>query len=72
MAKNVNVLNRAKDVEKDVEGFYEPGNQSRSKIQAYRQVVRKKHHISERTFWRYMELASGCNANSDQLCLEFY
>jgi len=68
MAKNENVLNRAKEVEKDVSDFYEPGNQRKSKKQAYRQVIRKKYHISERTFWRYMDMASENEEN--KLCID--
>jgi hypothetical protein len=54
--KTKNVTERAKIIQQIVEHNYEVGNQSKSKINIYRNVILKSWHISERTFWRYLEL----------------
>lgn len=52
--KNINVLKRIAIIQEMVEDVYEPGNQSKSKAQAYRQHISKLYPMGERTFWRYM------------------
>lgn len=52
--KNTNTLRRIEIVQRMVGDMYEPGNQSKSKAQAYRQQVSKVYPMGERTFWRYM------------------
>ena len=37
-----------------MEENYEPGNQSKCKLQAYRRNVISVYPMSERTFWRYV------------------
>jgi hypothetical protein len=49
-----NLLKRIENVQRIVEENYEPGNQSKCKLQAYRQHVMGIYPMSERTFWRYM------------------
>lgn len=53
-SRKMNVLKRAKKVQEMTMRLYEPGNQSRSKAQAYRLQVKDAYNIGERTFWRYM------------------
>lgn len=72
--KNVNVLKRYALVQEMVEQLYEPGNQSKSKAQAYRQHVTKIYPMSERTFWRIMGTdvdKEMRKATHNQLVLEF-
>lgn len=57
-SKNDNIRKRAEIVQKLVSQHYEPGNQSKSKIQAYRNVVNKIYPMSERTFWRLLNINS--------------
>ncbi len=49
-----NLLKRIENVQRIVEENYEPGNQSKCKIQAFRNHVLDVYPMSERTFWRYM------------------
>jgi hypothetical protein len=49
-----NLLKRIENVQRIVEENYEPGNQSKCKLQAYRQHVMSVYPMCERTFWRYM------------------
>jgi hypothetical protein len=51
--RRLNALKRYEIIQKQVEALYEPGNQSKSKIQAYRQI-NKTQPMGERTFWRIM------------------
>jgi len=51
-----NLLKRIEKVQKIVYEHYEPGNQSRCKLQVYRRHVMDVYPISERTFWRYMNV----------------
>jgi hypothetical protein len=53
-ARKENLLKRIENVQRIVEENYEPGNQSKCKLQAYRQNVMATYPMSERTFWRYM------------------
>lgn len=52
--KSEHILRRIEMIKKRVDAVYEPGNQSKSKAQAYRQVISKECPMGERTFWRYM------------------
>lgn len=51
-----NILQRAALIQKMVAQNYEPGNQSKSKVQAFRRYVRACYPMGERTFWRYMSI----------------
>lgn len=53
-SRKMNTLKRAMIVQKIVAEHYEPGNQSKSKAQAYRKHISKLYPMSERTFWRYI------------------
>lgn len=53
-ARKENLLKRIENVQRIVEENYEPGNQSKCKLQAYRKNVMSIYPMSERTFWRYM------------------
>lgn len=55
-SRRMNVIKRAKIVQEMTMKLYEPGNQSRSKAQAYRQQVSNTYPMGERTFWRYMSM----------------
>lgn len=52
--KKKNLLKKIEMVQRIVEDNYEPGNQSKCKLQAYRRNVMAIYPMSERTFWRYM------------------
>jgi hypothetical protein len=52
--KKENLLKRIELVQRIVEENYEPGNQSKCKLQVYRRNVLSIYPMSERTFWRYM------------------
>ncbi len=52
--KKENLLKRIELVQRIVEENYEPGNQSKCKLQAYRRKIMAIYPMSERTFWRYM------------------
>jgi hypothetical protein len=52
-----NLLKRAEKVQRIVDEHYEPGNQSKCKLQVYRKHVVPVYPMSERTFWRYMEVS---------------
>jgi hypothetical protein len=54
-----NKLKRIKKVQAMVADYYEPGNQSKSKIQAYRRCIVNVYPMSERTFWRYLSVDVG-------------
>lgn len=71
---NINVINRIEKVKKIVEANYEPGNQSKCKLQALRKQVMEVYPMSERTFWRYMTTdveRARQNATKGQMCLNF-
>lgn len=53
-SKKENLLKRIENVQRIVEENYEPGNQSKCRLQAYRKNVMPVYPMSERTFWRYM------------------
>ena len=53
-SRRKNVLKRAMIIQNIVAEYYEPGNQSKSKAQAYRHHISKIYPMGERTFWRYM------------------
>ncbi|HBX45542.1 hypothetical protein [Limibacterium fermenti] len=53
-ARKENLLKRIENVQRIVEENYEPGNQSKCKLQAFRRNVMPVYPMSERTFWRYM------------------
>lgn len=62
--KKGNLLKRIENVQRIVEENYEPGNQSKCKLQAYRRNVMEIYPMSERTFWRYMN--TDVNGNKDK------
>ena len=72
-----NLLKRIENVQRIVEENYEPGNQSKCKLQAYRTKVMTIYPMSERTFWRYMrinvaqERSNKKNLRIIQLTLDF-
>lgn len=70
MAKNDNVIKRAKRIKSMVDEYVEPGNQQKCRLQAYRIIVYPKYYISERTFWRYMRIAER-KIDENQLQLSF-
>lgn len=49
-----NLLKRIENVQRIVRENYEEGNQSKCKLQAFRNNVLPVYPMSERTFWRYM------------------
>ena len=49
-----NLQKRIENVQRIVDENYEPGNQKKCKLQAYRFNVIQSYPMSERTFWRYM------------------
>ncbi|MDR1199041.1 MAG: hypothetical protein LBK94_08555 [Prevotellaceae bacterium] len=51
-----NTTERARIVQRIVAQHYEAGNQAKSKMQIYRNVIRKLYPISESTFWRYLKI----------------
>ena len=53
-ARKENLLKRIENVQRIVKENYEPGNQSKCKLQVYRKNVMAVYPMSERTFWRYM------------------
>jgi hypothetical protein len=53
-ARKENLLKRIRKVQRIVEENYEPGNQSKCRLQVYRKNVTAVYPMSERTFWRYM------------------
>lgn len=55
-SRRINAIKRAKIVQEMTMKLYEPGNQSRSKAQAFRQQVNALYPMGERTFWRYMSM----------------
>lgn len=61
-----NLLKRIENVQRIVEKNYEPGNQSKCKLQAYRQNVMDIYPMSERTFWRYMNTDVNPKKNKGQ------
>lgn len=72
--KNINKLRLYQLVQEMVDKHYEPGNQSKSKAQAYRQHIIKVYPMSERTFWRIMGTdveKEMKKATHNQLVLEF-
>jgi hypothetical protein len=52
-----NYLNKVKIVADIVQQHYEPQRQDRSLIWCYRNFVNKLYPMSERTFWRYINIA---------------
>lgn len=65
-ARKENLLKRIENVQQIVEKNYEPGNQSKCKLQVYRQNVMAIYPMSERTFWRYMNTDVNAKKNKDQ------
>jgi hypothetical protein len=63
-ARKENLLKRIGNVRRIVEENYEPGNQNKCKLQAYRRNVVSIYPMSERTFWRYMN--ADVNAQKEQ------
>lgn len=73
-SRRMNVLKRVMIIQNIVAEYYEPGNQSKSKAQAYRQHINKVYPMGERTFWRYMGMdvkQEMKNAQHGQLELQF-
>jgi hypothetical protein len=60
-----NLLKRIENVRRIVEENYEPGNQSKCKLQAYRKHVMPVYPMSERTFWRYMNADINAKKNEE-------
>jgi hypothetical protein len=54
---NANIINKAKLIYDIVDQHYEPGNQSKCQLQAFRKFVMPVYPMSERTFWRYLKIA---------------
>lgn len=61
--KGKNLRKRIENVRRIVEENYEPGNQSKCKLSAYRRNVMPVYPMSERTFWRYMGAGAGTKKN---------
>ena len=75
-ARKENLRKRIENVKRIVEENYEPGNQKKCKLQAYRFSVMQVYPMSERTFWRYMnadvdEKENKNEMDSRQLSLDF-
>jgi len=64
-AKKQHLLTRIRNVQRIVDENYEPGNQSKCKLQAFRKNVMPIYPMSERTFWRYMN--TNINAESNKI-----
>lgn len=54
-----NTIQRAFIVKHLVDDYFEPGNQSRCLLQAWRNVIMKYYPCSMATFYRYISFASG-------------
>lgn len=52
--RRLNAAKRAMIIQNIVAERFEPGNQSKSRSQVFRQYVSKYYPMSERTFWFYM------------------
>lgn len=61
-----NLLKRVGNVQRIVEESYEPGNQNKCKLQAYRRSVMAIYPMSERTFWRYMSTDASTQKDKGQ------
>jgi|GEM_PF-6497252 len=73
-SRRLNVIKRAMIIQNTVAEHFEPGNQSKSRSQAYRQHINKLYPMGERTFWRYMSInvkEEMTNAQHGQMMLEF-
>jgi hypothetical protein len=55
-----NMLKRAQIIKSIVDENYEPGRLDRCKSQVFRNIVYKNYPMSERTFWRLLELERKC------------
>ena len=64
--KRTNLLKRIAQVQRIVRENYEPGNQSKCKLQAYRKYVMDIYPMSERTFWRYINADINDSTKKDQ------
>jgi hypothetical protein len=62
-----NLRKRIENVKRIVEDNYEPGNQKKCKLQAYRFSVMQVYPMSERTFWRYMNTDVDENVNKNEM-----
>jgi hypothetical protein len=51
-----NLLKRIENVQRIVKENYEPGNQNKCKLQAYRKYVMPVYPMCERTFWNYLSV----------------
>lgn len=65
MATFKSTLASALAVQEIVEQHYEPGRHDRCKRWVYRNFVRKKFRISERTFFRYLKITPQTPAQAD-------
>lgn len=73
-SRRMNVIKRAMIIQSIVTELYEPGNQSKSKAQAYRKQVNRVYPMGERTFWRYMGMNTKKemqDAQCGQMVLQF-
>jgi hypothetical protein len=53
---NLNTIKRAQKIKNLVNANYEAGRQDRCKRQVFKNIVSKEYPMSERTFWRYLNL----------------
>ncbi|MFV0397351.1 MAG: hypothetical protein ACK5JU_04965 [Bacteroidales bacterium] len=74
-ARKENLIKRIENVQRIVEENYEPGNQNKCKLQAFRRHVMDIYPMSERTFWRYVnadiDKETSKKEDARQLKLEF-
>jgi hypothetical protein len=54
---NENIIKKAKLIHDIVEQHYEPCNQNKCQLQAFRKFIKPTYPMSERTFWRYLRIA---------------
>ena len=54
--REINYLKRIENVQRIVEENYEPGNQSKCKLQAFRKYVLPIYPMSVRSFWRCLSI----------------
>ena len=66
-ARKENLRKRIENVQRIVNENYEPGNQKKCKLQAYRFSVMQVYPMSERTFWRYMNAVVDEDVNKNEM-----
>lgn len=71
-SRHANMIKRAAVIQAIVAEHFEPGNQSKSKSQAFRNHISKLGY-SKRTFWRYMQVdTSKLNNHEDKRQLKLF